>query len=97
MSFMKTEIRISGIGLAAILFLATACKKDNNIGNPPPHTYTVPSTYTFNNVDSIPAKTLLSMLAEMEAVINKGNTAGTIVSSSQLANMYANSGGSFFY
>ena len=32
----------------------------------------------------------------MEAVINKGNTAGTIVSSSQLANMYANSGGSFF-
>jgi hypothetical protein len=92
----KSLIRISAIGLAVILFLSTACKKDNNKSNPPPPTYTVPSTYTFSNADSIPAKTLLSMLAEMEAVINRANIPGTIVSSSQLANMYANSGGSFF-
>jgi hypothetical protein len=90
----KILIQITGLCMAAVFSLSTACKKDNT-GNQST-TYTVPSTYTFSNVDSLPAKTLLSMLAEMEAVINKGNTAGTIVSSSQLSNMYANQGGFFF-
>jgi hypothetical protein len=96
MSIRKSLIRITAIHMTALLFLSTACKKDNTNSNPPPPVYTVPSTYTFSKVDSIPAKTLLSMLAEMEAAINRGNMSGTIVSSSQLTSMYANSGGSFF-
>jgi len=78
----------------AVIMTIPACKKDNNNLAPPP-SYTVPTTYNFTDADSLNAKTYLSMLGEMEAAINRANTAGVTVSSSQLTNMFANQGNFF--
>src|ERR1700733_11134273 len=86
-------IRTGWILCVAAMIETTACKKDNN--NPAPPTYTVPTTYNFMDADSLNAKTYLSMLGEMEAVINRANTAGVIVSSSQLISMFTNQGNFF--
>jgi Domain of unknown function (DUF4856) len=90
----KNILGFSGIGIITALFLVTSCKKDNN-NNPPPPGYTVPTTYNFNNADSLNAKIYLSMLAQMETAINKTNTAGTTVSNVQLKQMFGNQGGFF--
>jgi hypothetical protein len=78
----------------AVIMAIAACKKDNNNPAPPP-SYTVPTTYNFTDADSLNAKTYLSMLGEMEAAINRANTVGVTVSSSQLTNMFANQGNFF--
>jgi hypothetical protein len=57
--------------------------------------YTVPATYSFSNVDSINAKTYLSMLAQMENAITSANTAGTVVTAAKLKAMFANTGNYF--
>jgi Domain of unknown function (DUF4856) len=85
---MRTRINLI-IGLSVIAFLG-GCKKNDSTPS-----YTVPGTYNFTNADSLPAKTALSMLAEIEAVINKGNTANTVVSAAQLKSMFSNQGGYF--
>ncbi|HLA58275.1 MAG TPA: hypothetical protein VK622_05925, partial [Puia sp.] len=87
-------LRLIGLGMTAGLLFFTACKKDNNNNNPGPPTYTVPDTYQFANADSLTAKTYLSMIGQMEALINNANN-GNAVSSTQLNLMYANSGGYF--
>jgi hypothetical protein len=79
------------IGISLIFFIA--CKKDNN-SNPGTPTYAIPDSYNFPNADSLTAKTYLSMIGEMESVINRANT-GNPVSSTQLTGMYANQGAYF--
>lgn len=74
-----------------ISLFSIGCKKSDS--NSPG--YTVPATYNFNNADSSGAKTYLSMLAQMESVINTGNTAGTVVSSAKLKAMFVNTGNNF--
>jgi hypothetical protein len=89
---MKLKAR-SVLMLFAAGIMITSCKKDDK-ANPTP-TYTIPATYTFSNTDSLKAKTLLSMLAQIETAINKGNAAGTVVSSAKLKAMFANTGNYF--
>jgi hypothetical protein len=87
-------VRMSGLGMIAGLLFFTACKKDNNSNNSGTPTYTVPDTYQFANADSLTAKTYLSMIGQMEALINTANN-GAAVSSTQLNLMYSNTGGYF--
>ena len=86
-------LRLCSLGMVSGLLFFCACKKDNN-NNPVPPTYTVPDTYQFANADSLTAKTYLSMIGQMEALINAANN-GSAVSSTQLNLMYANTGGYF--
>jgi hypothetical protein len=89
---MKKASVIIGMGISAALILSAGCKKDNGPSTP---NYTVPTTYNFSNADSLTAKTTLSMLAEIEAAINLGNTTGNVVSNAKLKLMFANTGGYF--
>ncbi|UAY51513.1 DUF4856 domain-containing protein [Ferruginibacter albus] len=88
---MKHRFNILQLACIASIFVFASCSKDENTTP----TYTVPTTYTFDNVDSLPAKTTLSMFTEMENLINTGNTANTVVSSAKLGGMYANTGSYF--
>ncbi|HVU57662.1 MAG TPA: DUF4856 domain-containing protein [Puia sp.] len=87
----KTLITFTGLTFTIVSFISTGCKKDNNSAP----TYTVPTTYSFSNADSLDAKTTLSMLAEIETGINAGNTAGVTVDGAKLKSMFANTGGYF--
>lgn len=73
--------------ISALYF--SACKKNDS-----PPDYTVPATYNFTNADSLKARTILSMVSEMEAAINKGNT-GSVLDGSKLKSMFANTGNFF--
>jgi len=88
----KARAIVIGAGIVTALFFSAACHKDNGPSTP---TYTVPTTYNFSNADSLSAKTTLSMLGEIEAAINFGNTAGNVVSNTKLKGMFANTGGYF--
>jgi len=87
----KTLLIVAGYATIAMSLFSIGCKKNDN-DSP---SYTVPTTYNFNNVDSTSAKTYLSMLAEMENTINTGNTAGTVVSNTKLKGMFVNTGNYF--
>jgi len=90
---MKRNFSAStGLVMIATLIFSAACKKDSAPSIP---NYTVPTTYNFPNADSLTAKTFLSMTAEIEAVINLGNTSGNVVSNTKLKSMFANTGGFF--
>jgi hypothetical protein len=86
-------LRQCGLGLAVTTLIFTSCRKDNN-SNPGTPTYTIPTSYQFSNADSLTAKTYLSMIGQMEALINNANN-GNAVSSTQLNLMYINSGSYF--
>ena len=91
---MTNSMKISLFPFLVIaLMFSLGCSKDDNVSTQP--TYTVPETYTFKSVDSIPAKTLLSMLANMELVMNQGNASGNVVDAAKLKSMFANQGGYF--
>lgn len=85
---MKNLLVKTNIIALTVLSLVSCTKSDAP-------SYTVPTTYNFSGIDSIPAKTTLSMLAEMEIAINKGNTLGTAVSGTKIKGMFANTGGYF--
>ncbi|HEY0273795.1 MAG TPA: DUF4856 domain-containing protein, partial [Chitinophaga sp.] len=76
--------------LVAVALLAS-CKKDNSPSAP---AYTVPATYNFTPADSLQAKTILSMIGQMENLINTANNGATI-SAATLKGMYANTGNYF--
>lgn len=71
------------------LFLS-ACNKNDKGSS----AYQVPDTYNFPDADSLPAKTLLSMIAQLEIAINRGNT-GARLNADALKKMYANEGAPF--
>lgn len=78
--------------IAMGILIFASCKKDDNSPSSP--TYTIPVTYSFSNADSLTAKTILSMLGQMESQINAGNT-NNEVSSTTLKSMFANQGNFF--
>jgi hypothetical protein len=87
---MTNRLKSSLFLLIALALFSVGCSKNDSVPSTP--SYTVPETYTFKNVDSIPAKTLLSMLANMELVINQGNTSGNVVDAAKLKSMFSNQG-----
>lgn len=87
-----TLSKFTGWTLVIASLITTGCSKDKNNGTP---TYTVPTTYTFDGIDSLKTKTVLSMLGKMEAAINAGNTAGVPVDGARLKAMFSNTGDSF--
>lgn len=80
---------------ATLLLITTSCKKETPepIKIPTPveeSLYTVPTSYTFANVDYSGQTTRLDMMAEITVEMKKGNTQGTLVSSTKLKEMYEN-------
>lgn len=75
--FMSTLVAIS----------LTSCEKDDNDDS-----YSVPTTYSFDNASYSGQTSRLNMLEEMTAYMKTGNTAGTTVDASTLKGMYANDG-----
>lgn len=88
----KTWIPFTVWSLTIVSLISTGCKKDNNNNTP---SYTVPTTYSFDNIDSLKTKTVLSMLGKIENAINAANTAGVTVDGATLKAMYANTGSKF--
>lgn len=73
----------------------TACKKDKGpepepTPEPSGPSYTVPTSYTFANVNYTGQTQRLDMVAEMKTYMNTGNTIGVTVSAQKLKDMYAN-------
>lgn len=86
--------------------LIIGCSKDDDAPTPAPNNpggngggglgYTVPSTYTFVDGNSVSTVSYngqqqrLEMLSEMTTYMKTGNTVGTTLSATQLKDMYAN-------
>src|SRR5450432_326358 len=86
------KLSIGFLTLITVLVLVS-CKKDAVPGGPV--NYTLPSSYSFPNTDSASARTILSMVSQMEAYITTGNTPNIVLSAAQLKSMLANQGGFF--
>jgi hypothetical protein len=82
---------VAGYATLTMTLFSVGCKKDHDDAP----NYSVPTTYSFDNLDSSNAKIYLSMLAEMENTITSANTAGTVVASAKLKAMFANTGNYF--
>jgi hypothetical protein len=67
----------------------SSCKKDKDIS------YTVPTTYNFDNVDYSGQTYRLSMITALVNEVKKGSTAGTVLNAQQLKNMFSNTGNPF--
>lgn len=83
----------------AFIITATGCKKDTKTPEPEPEptpvtpttpTYTVPTEYTFANVNYSGQITRLDMVLEMKTYMNTGNISGTLLNAQKLKDMYAN-------
>ncbi len=70
------------------VFGLSACEKDEEKN--PTSTYTVPSTYSFENISYTGQTQRIAMLDELVLVARSGNTTGTTVSATKLREMYAN-------
>lgn len=77
----------------ALLVLATGCKKDD----PEPDTYTIPTTYSFDNVSYSGQTDRQNMLEEMTTLMKTGNTSGTVVNAQTLKDMYRNENNPFSF
>src|ERR1700712_3950705 len=81
---------------AVIIFgLLNGCKRDDSPAAQQRVDYTLPTSYSFTHTDSNAARTILSMVSQMEAYITTGNTANTVLSAAQLKSMLDNTGGYF--
>jgi hypothetical protein len=83
---MKSQIFLLFI---AGLLAFSSCKKDDDMEIEEP-TYTVPTTYNFDNVSYGGQTQRIGMLAEMKAYMKSANTSGTALDASKLAAMFAN-------
>lgn len=73
----------------------SSCKKDKDeTPTPTPSGYTVPTTYNFSNVSYSGQTLRLTMLDSISSYMATGNN-GTVLSGSQLKNMYSNTGNPF--
>lgn len=77
------------IGSALLAF--PSCKKDDD-DTPEECTYSVPTTYNFDNVSYSGQTDRLNQLEEMTTYMKTGNTSGTVLDAQVLKDMYANSG-----
>lgn len=83
---MKNNLlRISAI---IAVFALSACEKEES--NVPTPTYSVPTTYTFDNVNYTGQTQRIAMLDELVLEIRKANTAGVTTSAIKLKEMYSN-------
>lgn len=85
--------------LSALILTVTSCKKDE-VPEPTPNpnpgpTYTVPTTYSFSNVNYSGQTTRLMMLDELSLYMKTANTSGTALDAQKMKNMYANSNNPF--
>jgi Domain of unknown function (DUF4856) len=88
---MKVRLSILALVICAV---SVSCKK-NDVVPQKRVDYTLPSSYNFSSVDSNAARTILSMVSEIEAYITAGNTSGTVLNAATLKSMLANTGGFF--
>ena len=79
------------LSLLAVTLLFS-CKKEDDATVPVDSTYTVPTTYNFNNVSYSGQTARLDMLDAMTTYIKTANTTGVTLDASKLDNMFANSG-----
>jgi len=76
---------------------ATSCKRDKDeepVPSPTPTGYTVPATYSFSVVNYSGQSTRLTMLDSISNYMKMGNS-GTVLSGTQMKNMYSNTGSPF--
>jgi hypothetical protein len=87
--------------LIVLIALTSAhCKKKTSPEPEPEPTptgpsYTVPTSYTFANVNYSGQTTRLDMVAEIKAYMSTGNTMGTVLSALKLKDMYMNANSQF--
>src|ERR1700743_2251563 len=82
------------LSISLLTLVASSCKKDNH--GPSVPNYTVPTTYSFSNVNLTTTNVLLAMADQIGARINLANTIpGTAVSAQDLKNMFNNTGNLF--
>lgn len=85
--------------LSTALFLV-GCKKETVEAEPTPipdpaPSYTVPTSYSFTNVNYTGQTQRLDMMVEMKTYMNTGNTKGTVLLSQKLKDMYQNTNSAF--
>lgn len=76
----------------------SSCKKDENKpAGPSVKAYTVPTTYTFSNVNYTKSTQLVKMTVELDAYLKTANTGSSVVAldQSKVNNMFANTGNPF--
>lgn len=78
------------LAFSAALLTLGACDKDDDETVSTDSSYTVPTTYTFENVAYSGQTERLDMLAEMTTYMKTGNTLGTTLDAQKLKDMYAN-------
>jgi len=95
---MKSKyIILSAITIGSLVF---SCKKDKSpepetTPTPTGPTYTVPTTYTFTNVNYSGQTTRLDMLNELGVYMKTANTSGTVLDAQKMKDMYSNSNNQF--
>lgn len=83
--------------LFSVIVIATSCKKEDTAEPTPTPTPTgssVPTTYTFSNVNFSGQTTRLTMLDSISNYMKNGNK-GASLNATTMKNMYANTGNSF--
>ena len=88
------KVRLSFL-TAIVMVVSIGCKKNDSGPTKTPVVYTLPASYNFSNTDSNAARTILSMVSQIEAYITGGNTANTVLSAAQLKSMLSNQGNFF--
>jgi hypothetical protein len=94
---MNQTTRIASAVALSLLAFASCKKDDNNSNGPAVKEYTVPTTYTFSNVDFTKSNQLAKMAVEIDAYLKTANTGSTVVTLDQtkVNNMFANTGNPF--
>jgi hypothetical protein len=85
---------------AALVLMVSSCKKDKTEDPAPTttttgSTYTVPTTYAFTNMTYSGQTTRIGMMSELGTYMKTSNTQGTVLSATQLKNMFSNTGSPF--
>lgn len=88
LKYATCTIALTGLVLAG-------CKKDPVDPVTPAPTYSVPTTYNFTNVNYSGQTYRLDMMTALATYMKTGNTQFTVLSASQMKNMYANAGSPF--
>jgi hypothetical protein len=86
------------LSMAAAVMLFSSCKKDKNvISDPGPIAYTVPTTYTFGNVDYTKSRQRIKMAVELDSYLKTANSGIALVALDQtkVNNMANNTGNPF--
>lgn len=89
----KVALITCAIAVSSLAY--SGCKKDEVEPSPTSPNYTVPSTYNFTNVNYSGQTQRLDMMSALGTYMKTGNTPNTVLSATQMKNMYSNSGSPF--